>query len=113
MKIAAMRARILFQENSTEVDDIGNHQSVWTDYFSCWATVSGPTARTGSEGEEAGQTTEHSDLSFTVRYSSETAAVGTKTHRILYAGDIYDIVETDPLSMGKRALKFRCRKVRR
>ena len=39
MNIAGLRVRIIIQKNTTAVDRIGNHTSVWTDFFSCWATA--------------------------------------------------------------------------
>ena len=113
MNIGALRSRITIQENRVSVDDIGNHLSVWNDYFSCWATVSGTSGggQMGGQGEKAGQITDHSDLSFTVRFSSETAAVGIKTHRIVFDGNAYDIVSIDLMNMKKKCLKFKCRRM--
>ena len=39
MNIGALRTRITIQKNETVTDKYGNHKSVWTDYFTCWATV--------------------------------------------------------------------------
>lgn len=40
MDVAAMNVRIMFQKNEMVSDAIGNHENVWTDYYSCHATVS-------------------------------------------------------------------------
>ena len=110
MDIGAMNKRVTIQKNETVMDRYGNHQNTWEDYFTCWATISG---EGGQEQAEAGQTVEHGDMSVTVRYSSETAAVTSTGYRILLDGEIYDILAVDHLSYKKNALKFRCRKVRR
>ena len=109
MDIGAMNKRVTIQKNETVTDGYGNHRNEWSDYFTCWATVS---EEGGQEQAEAGQTVEHGDMSATVRYSSETAAVTSTGHRILLDGEIYDILSVDHLSYKKNALKFRCRKVR-
>ena len=41
MNIAGLRVRITIQKNTTAVDRIGNHTSVWTDFFSCFINQSG------------------------------------------------------------------------
>lgn len=110
MDIGAMNKRVTIQKNETVTDRYGNHRNEWSDFFTCWATVSG---EGGQEQAEAGQTVEHPDLSVTVRYCSETAAVTSTGYRILLDGEIYNILAVDHLSYKKHALKFKCRKVRR
>lgn len=43
MDIAAMNERIMFQKNAVMTDKIGNHTNGWTDYYSCFATISDST----------------------------------------------------------------------
>ena len=115
MDIAAMDVRVTFQKNETVTDKYANHKNVWADYYSCYATVGGTSGggESGSERQDAGQTLDVSSLTFTVRYSSETAAIDVTNYQILYADEIYDIISIDYLNMKKHALKFRCRKARR
>ena len=110
MNIAAMRVRITIQKNATMVDEIGNHKSIWEDYFSCWATASN---QTGKEENDVGQTLEEDKMDFTVRYSSETAAVTSKGFRIILNDRIYDIDHVDDMGFHKRSLKFHASLVRR
>lgn len=110
MDIAAMNIRITLQKNETATDKYGNHKNVWTDYFSCYATISG---ENGQEQAVVGETVENTEANFTVRFCRETAAVTSTGYRITYAGELYDILAVDHLNMKKRAVKFRCRKVRR
>lgn len=115
MDIAAMNVRVIFQKNETVTDKYKNNNNEWTDYFSCYATVGGTSGggQNGSESQDAGQTNDVSSLTFTVRYSSETAAVDVTNYRLLYDGEIYDIIAINYLNLKKHALKFRCRKARR
>lgn len=103
MNIAGLRIRIMIQKNETVTDRIGNHKSVWTDYFSCWATASD---QSGDESEEASQTREADRMDFTVRYCSETAAVTAKGYRILLGDRIYNIIHVDDMGFRKNSRKF-------
>lgn len=112
MDVAAMNVRILFQKSGTVSDKIGNRKSEWTDDYSCFATISDSQSRSDAEEFAAGHTTDHADISFTVRYCRETMAVTSTGYRIIWNGQIYNIVKIDHLNMKKHALKFRCEKVR-
>ena len=103
MNISGLRVRITIQKNETVTDKWGNHKSAWTDYFTCWAT---PSTQTGAEGEEAAHTVEEDRLDFTVRWSSETAAVTAKGFRILLGDRIYNIVHVDDMGFRKNSRKF-------
>ena len=110
MDIAAMNVRVTFQRNEAVTDDYGNHKNAWTDYYSCFATISG---ESGQEQAVVGETVENTDMDFTVRYCAETAAVSSTKYRIVFMDELYNILAVDHLSMKKNALKFRCRKERR
>ena len=110
MNIGLLNEKVTFQKNEVVIDDIGNHKNAWNDYFSCFATISG---ESGSEGTAAGQTVEHTDADFTVRYCKKTAAVTVDDYRILFRDEIYNIVGIDHMNYKKKSLKFRCEKVRR
>lgn len=110
MDIALLNVRITFQKGTVAADAIGNRTNGWEDYYSCHATVSG---EGGSEKAVAGQTVEDTDLAFTVRCCRKAAAVTTDGFRILFDGGIYNILSIDHMSYKRKALKFRCQKVRR
>lgn len=105
MNISGLRVRITIQKNETVVDKYGNHKSVWTDFFSCWASAvtSGLSA---SEKESAGHTTEADKLDITVRYSTETAAINSKQYRVLLAGRIYNILSIDEMGFKHNSRKL-------
>ena len=110
MDIGLLNLRILIQKNAVVSDAIGNRKNTWTDYFSCYATIGG---ESGTEVHRAGETLESEDLTFTVRYSSETAAVTPSGYRIVYGGELYNIIAVDHQNNKRKSLKFRCSKVRR
>lgn len=110
MDVAALNVRVTFQKNETVTDKYGNHKNAWTDFYSCYATISG---ENGKEQAVVGETVENTDMNVTVRYSSETAAITSTGYRIVFNDELYDILAVDHLNFKKNALKFRCRKVRR
>ena len=108
MNIAGLRVRITIQKSTTVVDSIGNHSSAWEDYFSCWATATA-SGKSAEEGEQAGHTVEADRMDFTVRWSSETAAVNSKQYRILLGNRIYDILNIDDMGFRRNSRKFQTR----
>lgn len=110
MDIAALNVKIMFQKNETLVDQIGNHKTVWNDYFLCHATVSG---EGGNEAAVAGQIVDNADIAFTVRFCKAANAVTTTGFRIVFQEEFYNILSIDHLRFKRNALKFKCKKVRR
>ncbi len=112
MNITGLRVRITIQKNETVVDRIGNHTSAWTDCFSCWATAVS-SGKSAEETSNAGTTQEADRLDFTVRYSSEIAAVNSKQYRIKLGDRIYDILNIDEMGFRHNSRKFITRLVER
>ena len=110
MEIALLNVKVTFQKNSVAADDIGNRKNVWEDYYTCHATVSG---EGGQEKAAAGLTAAESDIAFTVRFCKRAAEVTADGFRILFGGEVYNIVAVDHMNYRKKALKFRCEKARR
>lgn len=111
MDIALLNTRITFQKASVTADKIGNRKNGWTDYYSCAATVSGEASSSvGSEKDAAGTIVDHTDISFTVRWCKAASKVTSTGFRILFGGEIFNILSVDHMSYKKNALKFRCQK---
>ena len=110
MKISLLNEKILFQKNSVVSDVIGNRKNVWEDYYSCFATIGGESR---NEKAEAGQTIDDVGITFTVRYCSQLVDIVSTGFRILFRGEIYNILSVDHMNYKKKSLKFRCEKVRR
>jgi len=110
MNISGMNIRITFQKNTVKTDRIGNHTSVWEDYFSCWAT---PVQGGGSEKLEAGTVNATDTLDFTVRYCSALDGLDPTKIRIRHNADLYNVTSIDPMGFHHRSLKFKCEKVKR
>lgn len=110
MDIALMNVRITIQKNETVVDAIGNHRNAWTDYHTCYATVSG---EGGSEKSVAGLIVDDSDISFTVRYCRALSNLDITKHRVIFDGNQYNIVSIDHMNFKKKCLKLKCEKERK
>ena len=105
MNIAGLRKKITIEKNETITDKYGNHKSVWTDYFKCWATAV-TSGLSSSEEEKASHTKEADRLDIIVRYSSETAAVNSKQYRIRVGEKIYNITSIDEMGFKHNSRKF-------
>jgi len=113
MDIAAMNEKITIQKNVPTVDSIGNHREVWTDYYTCHATVSGEQSSVSSEAEEAGQRIEKGKIAFTVRWCSAVSVITSTEFRVLFRGDLYNITGIDHMNFKKKSMKIMCMKARR
>ena len=105
MNIAALCVRITIQKNETAVDEHANHTSVWTDFFTCWATAV-TSGKSAEETSEAGTTREADRLDFTIRFSSETAAIDSRHYRVKLGDRIYDIVGVDDMGFRRNSRKL-------
>ena len=110
MRVALLNEKITIQKAVVTADGIGNRKNSWEDYYSCYATISG---EDGTEKYVAGNTVEQSDIDFTVRWCAATSEVSATGYRILFHGEIYNILLIDHKNFKKKSLKFKCQKVRR
>lgn len=110
MDIALLNVSITFQKNAVVIDAIGNHKNEWADFYSCHATVSG---EGGKEASTAGTVVDDSDISFTVRYCQKVSELNNTEFRVLFGGEIYNILSVDHMNFKRKSIKVKCQKVRR
>ena len=113
MDIALMNEKVVFQKCSVVVDRIGNRRNEWTDEYCCFATIGGEGLASSREAEAAGTVVEDVGMTVTVRYCKKASEIGSTTHRLIFQGEIYDIINVNHMNFKKKCLKFSCRKVRR
>ena len=113
MEVALLNERVMFQRNEAVVDGVGNHVNAWTDYYACSATIGGEGLASSGEKQEAGMTVEDVSMTVTVRYCRKAVDIMSTGCRVLFRGEVYDIVNVDHMNFKKKCLKFTCRKVRR
>ena len=110
MHIGLMRSSVIFQKESVVTDEIGNRLNVWEDYFPCAAYVN---LSTGTETQEAGQTISQDKLIFTVRYCRKLAALTSDGYRILFNGNLYNILCVDDYQFRHETLKITAERIQR
>ena len=69
--------------------------------------------KTDRKRQQPGLTVVDSDISFTIRFCKQAAKVTADGFRILFGGEIYNIVAVDHMNYSREALKFRCKRMRR
>ena len=102
----ALNQRIIFQRQTSSVDEIGNRLNTWSDYYTCWSAVSTSRLNT-TEKTEAAQTLEQERLDFVVRYCPQTSEIRSTEYRIVFKERVYDIDSMDNLDFGRKMVKFR------
>lgn len=89
MEIGKLNQRITILEQSTRVDNIGNHKAQWDEAFSCWASVS---VKNSVENSDNSTTKEVQTLQF----MTMTMGISSTANRISFRGVIYDITGISP-----------------
>ena len=113
MEVAALRSKIMIQKNETITDQYGNHKNIWTNYYCCFGTIGGEGLASSREEQVAGTTVEDFSMTVTVRYCAKAVAIDSTHYRVVFMGEIYNIVNVDHMNFKKKSLKFTCRKERR
>lgn len=110
MKIELLNVMIQIEKISVVRDRFGNHKNAWVPFYACHATVS---AEAPKENSEAGLIIDGSKADFTVRYCQAASAVTSTEYRILFNGQIYNILGIDHMNYRRQSVKFRCQKADR
>lgn len=110
MNIGKLGERVEIQRQQTVTDEIGNHRNVWTDYYRCSAFVTTAVGESDKESEQTAQTVEHPNIVFTVRASEKSEKITENGFRVLFRGEVYNIVGIDRMNYNRKSVKLRCRK---
>lgn len=110
MNIALLNVRIAVERNAAVTDKYGNHRNEWVPFLTCYATVSGESPR---EESDTGLIVDDSLVDFTLRWFAASSVIKSTEYRVLFDGDIYDILGVDHMNYKRKAVKLKCRKVRR
>jgi len=110
MEISKLRSRITIQRSEVATDAIGNHLSVWVDYWSCAAYAN---LASGKEYGAAGQTLDSDTLVFEVRWCERLRELNSTKFRILFGGNIYNITCVDDVQFRHEKLKLTAQRERR
>ena len=88
-------------------DEIGNHGTADTLFYSCRANVNGVG---GKEYFEAGRTVEEGEATFEVRFCRKLKELDAGRHFILFRGARYDISYIDNFGFLDDTLKLRAKR---
>lgn len=110
MDIALLNVKITVQKNSVVVDSIGNHKNVWTDWYTCAATISGESP---NESTDAGMIVDDSKIDFTIRWCKNAAEINSTKYRVVYGNDTYNILGIDHMNNKRKSVKLKCQKADR
>lgn len=105
--IDGLRERILIQKNKVIKDENANHVMKWCDYYECYSYVNN---LSGSEYYEAKKTNTQNDVIFSIRYSSETKDIDSKSFRVIFRGVPYNITFVDNVMYKNQTIKLRATK---
>ena len=107
--IEKLNERITIEKSTVVTDKVGNHRNTWEEYFTCFAYAS-----TYESQEEDGEVTaEQKSVVFTVRWCSKVRQLTSTGYRVMFRGELYDILSVDPMNYGKKTIKIHCRLQRR
>ena len=110
MDIALLNRKVTVQKNTVVVDDIGNHISKWDDFYSCYASISGESP---NESTSAGMVVDNTKADFSVRWCKAVSEVTPDEYRVVYNGEIFNILGIDHQNFKKKSVKLKCQKARR
>ena len=110
MDVALLNRKITVQKNTVVTDAIGNHTNEWADFYSCYATISGESP---NESTSAGMVVDNTKADFSVRWCKAVSEVTPDEYRVVYNGEIYNILGIDHQNFKKKSVKLKCQKVRR
>jgi len=106
-RIARFNSRITIQKNSTITDKYLNHTSAWVDYYSCSAYAG--TYQHDKESSGEATTLPERTVNFDVRYCSELKDVKSNEYRVIFNGDIYDIIAVDMMNYQRQTITLQCK----
>ena len=108
--IEKLNEKITFQHHEVTADDYGNHRKTWTNYFTCSTYAS---TFMKDEAAPAATTDDQRQITFQCRYCSELALVTSTEYRVMFRGDVYNILSVDLMNYQRKMIHFKCQKAER
>ena len=110
MKISRYNVKITVQKQQMTSDEIGRQIESWNDHFTCHAYC---LSKSASESNEAGIIVDNGKADFTVRYCKKYSGINTTEYRIVFDGELYNIIGIDRMNYNRKEVKYICQRVRR
>ncbi len=102
--IAKLNRHITFQKITEKIDEIGNVEMGYDDYYSCAAEVG---ELFGAEYWAAQSVGQQNTATFKIRYNSKVAELNNYDYRIVYDGKFFDIKQVDTMQGSRRFRKIK------
>lgn len=103
-----MRHRLTFQKLISNPDEKCEQIETWEDYLTVHFSAGD---YHGSEKVKARQEVTEGSMPFTVRYSPKTKVMNEEDFRIVYKGEVYDILFIDDPKLAHEKLVILAKKV--
>ncbi|MFM1581399.1 phage head closure protein [Helcococcus bovis] len=110
MKISLLNEKIKIEKLEIIKDEMGNQSKKWVDFLILYTTISG---QSPNEALTNGAVWDVNNIDFTIRYSKEASLLDSRSYRVVFKGDYYDILGIDYMNFKKKALKLKCKKIER
>lgn len=107
MIISLLNEKISIEKREVILDEIGNHKSIWSKFYKCYATISGESP--SEESMESG-ILDTSKIDFTIRYCKKVSKIISTEYRVKFKENTYDIIGIDHMNYKKKSIKLRCKR---
>lgn len=111
MHAAWLNVKITIQKKELVTGELNNRVLTWKDHYTCHATGGGESGKEDYTADDIPSETEK--ISFTIRYCSAVRDVDPVSYRVLFQGQVYNILSVDHMNFKKKSIKLICEKMRR
>ncbi|MCW6664263.1 head-tail adaptor protein [Aerococcaceae bacterium NML191219] len=110
MKISSLNQKIEVQEKEITTDEIGNRIESWKVYHQGFCRVDSQMVH-----EKDGVVTviDDSKMTFILRWSHKLNQINAQSYRILFLGNIYNIIGVDFMNFKNKNIKLYCQRSER
>lgn len=108
MAVSEFNVRIALLSPTVTVDAIGNRQNQWQLFYSCYAFVS---EIKPNESDGRAVIYDDTQLTFTIRYSSEVSNLESTKLRVLFRERKYEVTGIDYLHYQNKLVKIHTKRV--
>lgn len=110
MAVSDFNVRIALYRPTIVVDKIGNRSNEWQEFYQCYASVSEI-----KPNEKEGRAVVYDDtqLTFTIRYSSEVSRLESTKLRVMFQDRKYEAVGVDYMHFQNKLVKIHTKRVAR
>lgn len=110
MKISGLNQKIEVQKKEITADKIGNRIVSWESYHQGFCSVDSQIVH---EKDGVGTVIDDSKTTFILRWSHKLSQINAQSYRILFLGNIYNIIGVDYMNFKHKSIKLHCQRSER